>query len=269
MLKGKTITSIQEPTGLKPSKTINQYEIKTEQSQKIDLSKNLNFNIKYLQDNIPGHHSFYYHEVNTFLSTLEPINENNKFSILQRFQDLGSGPQQRVQNIADILAFMPKATFKYIKEQHQERYSKFSLFNKPDEIQDFLKFNAEIKNLSSLYIKYIDIENKKIQEKFKDLNRLYFYWDFFKFIAKELQERNILSQEELSNSTIATRITSLYSSIQVVQQFKQIYDINLESIEMEYNNICNYLNNLKPSLELLQHQNPEEFRKEFRNLIKN
>ena len=89
-------------------------------------------------------------------------------------------------------------------------------------------------------------------------------FDFFLFISDELQNKNLND----TSGIIQSRVLSLNNSKIVLEQFKNLVQIEIQGKNIEYNNIKNYFDILNPSLHLLRTQNFKEFKEQFKNFIK-
>jgi hypothetical protein len=238
------------------------------EENQIKQNKTLIFSESYIQEKIPGYSTFYYKEVISFLKELDySINDENKKQNLDKFQNLGIGIQEKINKINSFLEFIPKESFNELKEIYKEKISLFSFFKKIND--EFKEFNMEAKKTHQiLKKKLIQMKNEK-KRIFDDFNRLYFYYDFFKFIIEEIKNKEILSKDELIYSPIINRLTSISNSITIFEQFKSIYEIEINSKEMELNSLEDYLLNIKPSLKLLLYQDKKNFKKAFKAFIYN
>lgn len=235
---------------------------------KIQQSKTLIFNQSYIQEKIPGYSIFYYKEVISFLKELDyPITDKNKEQNLNKFQNLGIGIQEKINKVNSLLEFIPKESFNELKKIYIKKISLFTFLKRIDD--EFREFNIEArKTYQILKESLIQIRNEK-KRIFDDFNRLYFYYDFFQFIIEEIKNKEILSKEELINSPIINRLTSISNSITIFEQFKSIYELEIDSRKIELDNLEDYLLNIKPSLELLLYQNEKNFKKSFKFFINN
>ena len=83
-----------------------------------------------------------------------------------------------------------------------------------------------------------------------------------------MKGKNVVPESELENSLIVSRIVSLDNSKTVYNQFLLLLELETKTIETELENTKNYLDILKPSLDLLQKQDFKEFKEQFKKLIK-
>lgn len=263
IIKSKNYTN-----NITPSMVISEVDKNSElEENKIKQNKTLVFNESYIKEKIPGYSIFYYKEVIAFLKELDySINDENKEQNLDKFQNLGIGIQEKINKINSLLEFIPKESFNELKNIYIKKISLFSFFKKIDD--EFKEFNMEAKYIYKiLKEKLIQMKNEK--RIFDDFNRLYFYYDFFQFIIEEIKNREIVFKDELIYSSIINRITSISNSITIFEQFKSIYEIEINSKEIELDNLKDYLLNIQPSLELLLYQNEKDFKKVFKSFINN
>ena len=285
LLKGKVINTISEAPMLKPKKVINacsSYEpifekdledLKTIYTKKInndsntieiiERTKNLRYSVDFLKNKFPGYSSLYYIELFDLLeSTDYNLNAENLNTNLQKFILLGNNIQSQISRLNDILSVKP-ASYTKIKDEISD---KIGFFTSVDTIYDlYNEFNIKINDLYMfIYKEYNNLKNID----FNKYNLIYLYFDFLKFIVDELKDKQLMSADEIANSTIGSRILSLSSSTQVLNQFKSLIQIEQNALEQELDNLKNYLNILNPSLDLLKHQNNDEFKKQFKCLVK-
>lgn len=305
MLKGKTIQSITESSMLKgaiikttiseapmlqPKKVINAcsayepifekdleetkselktlYYAKTIQTDSssteiIEQTKNLRYSIELLKSKFPGYSSLYYIELFDILeSTDYKLSAENLNTNLQKFILLGNNVQSQISRLNDILS-VKTTSYNKIKDEISD---KIGFFTTDDTITNlFNEFSTKLKELYMfIYKEYEKIKNTD----FNKYNLVHLYLDFFKFISQELKQKELMTDEQIANSTVGSRILSLSSSTQVLAQFKLLIEIEQKALEQELDNLKNYLNTLKPSLDLLRHQNNDEFLKQFKKLVK-
>lgn len=293
MIKGKTIISSNEfnssntnkkikPKLIKPTKilqsTLIKNEIKPEQENKTIISSTpinyiketdtLYLNERYLKTKIPGYDPLFYKEVSYFLESVDiEITKENVLRNLNKFNIFGDNIQRRVQNIGEILDFVSKKTFNNIKDKYKQNKSILNIF-KGNEI-DFEELNKEIKDYFNDIVNILNDLKTKKESYFKNFEKLDFYYDCIKQISLDVVDMGIISKEELINTAISSKMTSLFASKQIVQQFKEIYKFEIESKTIELNNVKNYLDILKPSLELLKHNNINKFNQKLNDFINN
>lgn len=297
MLKGKSISIDSDEIKLKPTKIVNLVEDvhKEEKSslkptttiscsadsfQKVEYTqidnintkleiitqiKNLRYSVEYIKEKIPGYDNLCYIELFTVLESTDfELNDSNLNLNLQKFINVGNNIQAQISKLNELLNFIPKSSFKNIKENIN---NKIGFFTSVDTfIALFDNFNEDVQNVYNILNS--EIENVK-NINFQKYNLIYMYFDFFKFISDELVVKNITTNDVVGSSIIASRLISLNNSITVLDQFKQLINVELHSKELELNNLKNYLNVLKPSLFLLKQQNFSSFKEQFKNLINN
>lgn len=288
MLKGKTIQSIADdvnsfgikntvqsstPT-LMPKKIIN--AISSCEPQKIVISSssqeiqtyvkktnNIRYSVQELKSKFSGYANLYYTEIFDLLQSTDfEINETNLNTNLMKFMNLGNNVQSQISRLNELLNFLPTNSFEKIKEQSK---SKISFFSSNSDIQNiFEEFNANVISLyNSLYIEIDKI--KKLD--FSKYDLIFLYFDFFKFIADEIKSKQIVPDDIIASSVISSRVISLNNSISVLNQFKTLIQIEIQSKDLELNNLKDYLDVLKPSLCLLEHQDIKKFKEKFKDLL--
>lgn len=287
LLKGKVISTISEAPILKPKKVINAcsgvepiYEkdledLKTTYYTKkinnesntieiIERTKNLRYSVDFLKNKFPGYSSLYYIELFDLLEDTDyNLNAQNLNTNLQKFVLLGNNIQSQISRLNDILSVKP-TSYNKIKD---EIFDKIGFFTTDDTISNlYMEFSTKINDLYMfIYKEYNNLKNID----FNKYNIIYLYFEFLKFIVDELKDKQLMTTDEIANSTICSRIVSLNSSTQVLNQFKSLIQIEQKTLEQELDNLKNYLNILKPSLDLLKHQKFDEFKKQFKCLVKN
>lgn len=269
VMSGKTIQNVSHmySDNLKEeyySKTINSITTSEQSVQMISENKNIRYSVIELKEKFPGYSNLYYVELfNLLESTDFNLTQENLNSNLQKFINLGNNVQSQISKLNHILDFIPKVSFKSIKDDIDSKIGFFT--NAETYLQLFDDFNQKTESLyNTLSVELQNVKNLN----FEKYNLVYLYFDFFKFISEELKHKNIASNEFIGTSIIGSRVISLNNSITVFNQFKTLIEVELNSKELELNNLKNYLDVLKPSLFLLKQQSFTSFREKFKSLIK-
>ena len=262
----EVLKHIEQPTikNLYYSKTINQTEISKENNiEKVQQNVNLRYSLQELKNMFPGFNNLYYIEIFDLLQTLDfNLTSENLNINLQKFIHLGNNIQSQISRLNETLNFVPSYSTKQLNEDFRKKWGFFTSDSEIEKLFD--EYNdAALNYISSLYTELHNIKNLD----FSKYNLVNLYFDFFKFIADELKNKNIASDENIGMSTIASRVISLNNSKTVLAQFKNLTTLEAQGIELELNNIKNYLDTLKPSLYLLQRQNFKQFKDKFKELL--
>lgn len=262
----EVLKHIEQPTikNLYYSKTINQTEISKENNiEKVQQNVNLRYSLQELKNMFPGFNNLYYIEIFDLLQTLDfNLTSENLNINLQKFIHLGNNIQSQISRLNETLNFVPSYSSKQLNEDFRKKWGFFTSDSEIEKLFD--EYNdAALNYISSLYTELHNIKNLD----FSKYNLVNLYFDFFKFIADELKNKNIASDENIGMSTIASRVISLNNSKTVLAQFKNLTTLEAQGIELELNNIKNYLDTLKPSLYLLQRQNFKQFKDKFKELL--
>lgn len=246
------------------SKTINSISTTEQSVQIISENKNIRYSVIELKEKFPGYSNLYYAELFDLLESTDfNLTQDNLYSNLQKFINLGNNVQSQISKLNHILDFIPKVSFKSIKDDIDSKIGFFT--NAETYLQLFDDFNQKTESLyNTLSVELQNVKNLN----FEKYNLVYLYFEFFKFISEELQHKNIASNEFIGTSIIGSRVISLNNSITVFNQFKTLIEVELNSKELELNNLKNYLDVLKPSLFLLKQQSFISFRDKFKSLIK-
>lgn len=228
--------------------------------------KNLRYSVDTLKQHIPGYTNLHYTELFDTLMTLDgeltPININLN---LQKLINLGNNAQSHISRLNSLLNVIPTHSLKLIKEQTN---NKIGFFTTNDTyISLFGSFNTTAQQHYNEVQKSIDNISRLQTFDIKKCDLVYLYLNFFKFIHTEVSNNNIADAETIEHSILINRITSLHNSTLVLDQFKQLLEIELQARQIELNNCKEYLDILKPSLYLLQQQNFGDFKKQFKQLL--
>lgn len=250
-----------EPThsGIYYSKTISN----NKSQEIIKKTNNIRYSVVELKSLFPGYANLYYTEIFDLLQETDfEINEVNLNTNLMKFINLGNNVQSQISKLNELLNFLPKQSFNQIKYQTK---SKISFFSSTSDIKNtFEEFNS---NVFSVYnTLYIEIQKIKKLD-FSKYNLIFLYFGFFKFIADEIKSKQIVPDDIISSSVIASRVISLNNSISVLNQFKTLIQIEIQAKEIELNNLKDYLDVLKPSLSLLERQDIKKFKESFKDLL--
>lgn len=229
----------------------------------IKRSNNIRYSVAELKIRFAGFSTLHYQEIFDLLECTDfEINERNLNSNLMKFINLGNNVQSHISKLNNVLKFLPSTSFEKIKEQHK---SKFSFFSSNSDIQNiFNEFNSEVFNLyNTLSIEITQIKNLD----FNKYNLINLYFNFFKFIADEIKNKQIVPDEVIDGSVIASRVISLNNSISVLNQFKTLIQLEIQARDLELNNLKDYLDVLKPSLSLLERQDFKKFKEKFKEVL--
>ena len=306
MLKGKTIQTIQSEieqfgikhnivsvapnsTSLKPKKIINETSdlepihslIKTSKiispvselefdktiiqnerisNEIITRTQNIRYSIEELKSKFPGYNILYYTEIFDLLEDTDfNLNEYNLNANLQKFINLGNSIQSQISRLHTNLEILGRTSFNKIKEKYSNEIGFFTSDSNLKTI--FIDFNAELSDYYGTLYKEL---NKLKNIDFNKFNIINLYFDFFLFFSDELQNKNLND----TSGIIQSRVLSLNNSKIVLEQFKNLVQIEIQGKDIEYNNIKNYFDILNPSLFLLRTQNFKEFKEQFKNFIK-
>lgn len=88
------------------------------------------------------------------------------------------------------------------------------------------------------------------------------------FLKDEVISRKIKTIDELSKTTLASKIVSLTNTLLIAKQLKESIHIRIVSLEDEVENIEHYAG-LKISLDTLKFNDKKDFEIKFKNFIKN
>lgn len=261
----EVLKHIEQPTikNLYYSKTINQTEIPKEKVQTVQQNVNLRYSLQELKNKFPGFNNLYYIEIFDLLQTLDfNLTSENLNTNLQKFIHLGNNVQSQISRLNEVIDFVPSYSSKQLNEDFRK---KWGFFTSDSEIE---KLFDEYNDAAFNYISYLYTELDNIKSlDFNKYNLVNLYFDFFKFIADELKNKNIASDENIGMSTIASRVISLNNSKTVLEQFKNLTALETKGRELELNNIKDYLDTLKPSLYMLKQQNFKQFKDKFKELL--
>jgi hypothetical protein len=253
--KAKTITQVTE---LEFNKTVIQNQ--TTPNDVIKIIQNIRYPLNYLKIKFPGFNSLYYSEIFDLLETTDfNLNEHNLNTNIQKFINLGNNIQSQISRLHTNLEILGKTSFNKIKEKYSSEIGFFTSDNNFKTI--FIEFNAELSDYYGTL--YKELNNLKLLD-FNKLNLINLYFDFFLFISDELQNKKLID----TSGIIQSRVLSLNNSKTVLEQFKNLIQIEIQGKEIEYNNIKNYFDVLNPSLHLLRTQNFKEFKEQFKKFIK-
>ncbi len=254
----KTSKIISPVSELELDKTIIQNE--TTRNDVIKITQNIRYSLTDLKIKFPGYNILHYKEIFDLLEDTDyNLDNTNLTSNIQKFIHLGNNIQSQISKLHTNLEILGRTSFNKIKEKYTNEIGFFISDNNFKTI--FIEFNAE---LSDYYgILYNEI-NKLKSIDFNKFNVLNLYFDFFLFISDELQNKNFND----SSGIIQSRVLSLNNSKTVLEQFKNLIQIEIQGKDIEYNNIKNYFDILNPSLHLLKTQNFKEFKEQFKNFIK-
>ena len=254
-LKQKIISSVSE---LEFDKTTIQNEITS--NEIINRTQNIRYLLEELKSKFQGFNTLYYTEIFDLLqSTDYNLDLNNLTSNIQKFIHLGNNVQSQISKLHNNLEILGKTSFNTIKEKYTKE---IGFFTSDDNLKTiFIEFNAELSDYYSTL--YTELNNLKFLD-FDKFNIINLYFDFFLFISDELQNKNLID----TSGIIQSRVLSLNNSKTVLEQFKNLVQIEIQGKEIEYNNIKNYFDVLSPSLQLLRKQNFKEFKVNFKNFIK-
>ncbi len=252
----KVISSINE---LELEKTVIK-NIKV-QNEVINKTQNIRYNINELKLKFPGYNALFYTEIFDLLQSTDfELSDSNLTSNIQKFIHLGNNIQSQISRLHNNLEILSEQSFDKIKEKAHDRIS--GIFSNDNKLEtSFIQFNIEITEYRDILYK----ETQKLKNiDFNKMNIINLYFDFFLFISDELQNKNLTD----TSGIIQSRVISLSNSKTVLEQFKNLVQIEIQGKEIQYNNIKNYLDIILPSLYLLRKQNYKEFKVNFKNFIK-
>lgn len=249
---------IKQCTELDFEKTIIRNESQIEVIEVIEPTKNIRVSVDFLKQRFPGFNNLYYIELFDLLESTDfNLNEHNINLNTQKLIHLGNNIQSQISRLNENIS-VNRTSYNSIKTEISD---KIGFFCSDDEIKTlFQDFNSKINNLYILiYKEYTNLKNID----FNRYNLINLYYNFFFYIDGELTEKF-----NFNSGIIKSRILSLNSSIQVLEQFKLLVQIEIKTKETELENLKNYSDVLKPSLYVLEHQNFKEFKDQFKKLIK-
>lgn len=246
------------------SKTINSISTTEQSVQIISENKNIRYSVIELKEKFSGYSNLYYVELFDLLETTDyNLTQENLNSNLQKFINAGNNVQSQISKLNHVLDFIPKVSFKSLKDEIDSKIGFFT--NAETYLELFDEFSIKTESLyNTLSTELQNVKNLN----FEKYNLVNLYFEFFKFISDELKNKNIASNEFIASSIIGSRVISLNNSITVLNQFKMLIDVEINAKELELNNLKNYLDVLKPSLFLLKQQNFTTFRDNFKTFIK-
>lgn len=254
----KTSKIISPVSELELDKAIIQNE--TTPNEVIKITQNIRYSLNELKIKFPGYNILYYTEIFDLLEDTDYNLDNTNLTFnIQKFINLGNNVQSQISRLHTNLEIIGLTSFNNIKEKYSNEIGFFTSDSNLKTI--FIDFNAELSNYYSTLYKELN-ELKNID--FNKFNIINLYFDFFLFISNELQNKNLND----TSGIIQSRVLSLNNSKIVLEQFKNLVQIEIQGKDIEYNNIKNYFDILNPSLHLLSTQNFKEFKEQFKNFIK-
>jgi hypothetical protein len=253
----KTSKIISPVTELEFDKTIIQNERTS--NEIITRTQNIRYTLEELKTRFPGYNSLYYTEIFDLLqSTDYNLDLNNLTSNIQKFIHLGNNIQSQISRLHNI-EILRRISFNSIKEKYSNQ---IGFFTSDDNFKTiFTDFNDELSDYYGTL--YKEINNLRTLD-FDKFNLINLYFDFFLFISDELQNKNLID----TSGIIQSRVLSLNNSKTVLEQFKNLIQIEIQGKDIEYNNIKNYLDVLNPSLHLLRTRNFKEFKEQFKSSLR-
>lgn len=279
----KIESKVEAKSGLKPSSTISSKPITVSNTagskpavkttgtvisstrSNIEDSNSLYLNENYIRANISGFDPMFYAEIGHVFGMFDTkITADNIRKNLLYFTKFGDNVQRRVQNINYILDFLSNKSYSKIVEKYKGK-SFFGMFK--DFSADFDSLNKELEEYYVELSKSVKDLSTNKDMYFKNFDKLDFYFKCIGVIGNDLVSKGIISQEDLDRSSFSAKKSSLTMSMGVVAQFKEIYKHKLYLKTQELENIKSYLNTLKPTLELLRHNDQSEFKKRFEEFI--
>lgn len=246
----------------------------TVESSEPELDKRLNFTIAYVDSKIPGKRSLYWKPIISIINQvdksiqLEPESLDN-FTVLDNFSN---GTIQKVGELSSKIANFPiNSNMQYYKQKIDENYFKsnlLSMFKKePDVDYAYTEFNEYMKILKNNLNNYISILKEHIQFARYHIVELEASLSIMNFLKDEVISRKIKTIDELSRTTLASKIVSLTNTLLIAKQLKESIYIRIVSLEDEVENIEHY-DRLKISLDTLKFNDKKDFEVKFKNFIK-
>ena len=226
----------------------------------ITRTQNIRYSIEELKSKFPGYNILYYTEIFDLLEDTDYNLDNTNLTFnIQKFINLANNIQSQISRLHTNLEIIGLTSFNNIKEKYANEIGFFTSDNNFKTI--FIDFNTELSDYYGTLYKEL---NKLKNIGFSKFNIINLYFDFFLFISDELQNKNLND----TSGIIQSRVLSLNNSKIVLEQFKNLVQIEIQGKDIEYNNIKNYFDILNPSLHLLRTQNFKEFKEQFKNFIK-
>lgn len=247
----------------------------TVESSEPELEKRLNFTIAYIDSKIPGKSSLYWKPIISIINQvdksiqLEPESLDN-FTVLDNFSN---SIIQKVGELSSKIAnFQINSNMQYYKQIIDENYFKsnlLSMFKKePDIDYAYTEFDEYMKILKNNLDNSISALKEHIQSARLNISELETSLAIMNFLKDEAISRKIKTIDELSRTTLASKIVSLTNTLLIAKQLKESIHIRIVSLEDEVENIEHY-DRLKISLDTLKFNDKKDFEIKFKNFIKN
>lgn len=257
-----------------PIWNFHKYEYSIESSEP-ELDKRLNFTIAYIDSKIPGKNSLYWKPIISIINQvdksiqLEPECLDN-FTVLDNFSN---SIIQKVGELSSKIANFPiNSNMQYYKQIIDENYFKsnlLSMFKKePDVDYAYTEFNEYMKILKNNLDNSISVLKEHIQSARYNIVELEASLKIMNFLKYEVISRKIKTIDELSKTTLASKIVSLTNTLLIAKQLKESIHIRIVSLDDEVENIEHY-DRLKISLDTLKFNDKKDFEIKFKNFIKN
>lgn len=224
----------------------------------VTQTKNIRLSVNLLKQKFTGFNNLYYIELFDLLERTDfNLTSDNINLNVQKLIHLGNNIQSQISRLNENLS-VNEISYNSIKTRISD---KIGFFCSDAELKSLFEvFNSELNKLYTLiYKEYTNLKNID----FNKYNLINLYYNFFFYIDSELTEKF-----DFDSDIIKSRILSLNNSIQVLEQFKLLVQIEITTKEAELEVLKNYSDVLKPSLYMLEHQNFKEFKEQFKKLIK-
>lgn len=236
------------------------------------MSKNIRFDYDYLKEKLPGRPHFYYREAVDILSNIEYFDSNNykkeleKFSYVDSIRSAMSSYTTELVNTSidgstihdHILSLINDSSYQFFGIKRTKKLDLLLTFN---------KLNVLVKDSSTsindLLLKVGDIEWRMN----KSISRFLFFKDFMGLIIQEIDSRGIITKDELQSSLLVNRYNNFVTNSLVIEQAKASLEIIRANCKLALQSFDDYINVLKPSLDLLLINDKKEFEKVFENYI--
>jgi len=245
------------------------------ESSEPELDKRLNFTIAYVDSKIPGKSSLYWKPIISIIDQvdksiqLEPESLDN-FTVLDNFSN---SIIQKVGELSSKIANFPiNSNMQYYKQIIDENYFQsnlLSMFKKePDVDYAYTEFNEYMKILKNNLDNSINVLKCHIEIARYNIVELEASLTIMNFLKDEVVSRKIKTIDELSRTTLASKIVSLTNTLLIAKQLRESIYIRIVSLEDEVENIEHY-DRLKISLDTLKFNDKKDFEVKFKNFIKN
>lgn len=242
-------------------------------SSRVKKNKTIKFTKEYIEENLPGFTPFYYYESSDFLKSIDDFDSSNYKNELEKFKYV-DGIQSSVSDFTTelIQLTLDHLTIKDLKSEINVD-NNFLFFGikrkvKTNIIEEYNKFNNLVKQskdkIDSL-LKSADDTHFRLK---KSLSRYNYFKSLLGFIISEIKEREIITDEELNESLLLSRYGRFNVNDVIISQVKMSLDLFKSNCKLSIEDMDDYLNHLKPSLDLLLTQDRDKFVEQFTKFIK-